>query len=212
MFRLSLSTGQWTTIPLQGSSWWTGIEWNDDGSAFYFVRHGNAERNGIVRKDVESGREELLYELTTPEAAAVDLEISPDRRWLAFRLLRDKAKGFSVIALNLMSGERRTVASQTAEPSRDGETLRLSGWSPDGRVLVEHRPSGARTPKWLIVPLDGSAAQPLSVDMPPSAFDATWSPDGASIAFVQSAGSSRLLILENPLADLPAIRIGATRR
>jgi Tol biopolymer transport system component len=142
----------------------------------------------------------------------VDLEISPDRRWLAFRLLRDKAKGFSVIALNLMSGERRTVASQTAEPSRDGETLRLSGWSPDGRVLVEHRPSGARTPKWLIVPLDGSAAQPLSVDMPPSAFDATWSPDGASIAFVQSAGSSRLLILENPLADLPAIRIGATRR
>jgi Tol biopolymer transport system component len=93
----------------------------------------------------------------------------------------------------------------------------MSGWSPDGRVVVRHPPSDAGPAKWLVVPLDGGAPQPLSVDVPASTGSANativkWSPDGSSIVFVQYRGSGRLLVLENPLADLPAARIGATRR
>jgi Tol biopolymer transport system component len=217
VFRLSLSSGQWTTIPRQGS----GIEWNDDGTAFYFVRVSSAGGSGIFRRSMEGGHEELLYALTTSGATASRLEISPDRRWLAFEQ-QTTAKSVDetqLIVVNLESGERRTVASLTAASSPDAETLRLSGWSPDGRVLVRHRASGFGPVKWLLVPLDGGAMQPLSVDVPASTGSAPsmyplvkWSPDGSSIVFVQHGTSERAFILENPLADLPAARIGATRR
>jgi Tol biopolymer transport system component len=220
---LSLSSGQWTTIP-RGDDivWWTGIEWNDDGTAFYFARIWEAERNGIFRRTVDGGRDELLY-ATTPEAAIRSLEISPDRRWLAFDQVTTPKSGVEecqIIVLDLVSGDRRTVASETPAYRADGaKRLRLSGWSPDGRVLTQYHPSEPGPAKWLLVPLNGGAAQPLSVDIPvstgnaPAAYPiAKWSPDGSSIAFVQTARSRHTLVLENPLADLPAARIGATRR
>jgi Tol biopolymer transport system component len=213
MFRLSLPSGEWTTIPRRGSSVGTAIEWNDDGTEFYFARQGNAERNGIVRKNVDNGSEELLYELTTREAFVMDLEISPDRRRLAFQTVRDSVKGSPVIVLDLGSGERRTVASLTGA-SADTDLLRSSGWSPDGRVLVQHRPSGSGSATWSLVPPEGGATQPLSIDIPASMGSprVKWSPDGSAIAFVRSASSSHVFILENPLADLAAGKIGATRR
>jgi Tol biopolymer transport system component len=85
--------------------------------------------------------------------------------------------------------------------------------------VVHHPPSEAGPSKWLLVPLDGGAAQPLSIDIAAAMGSASvayplvkWSPNGSSIVFVQHRGSGRLLVLENPLADLPAARIGATRR
>jgi Tol biopolymer transport system component len=221
VWQLSLWNGEWTAIPREGILSWTGIEWNDDGTAFYFARIWKEEGNGIFRRSVESGRDELLY-AATPEAGLRSLEISPDRRWLAFEQWVEPKSGVGetkVIVLNLVSGERRTVVSPTPWYESGGEThrLRLSGWSPDGRVVVRHPPSDAGPAKWLVVPLDGGAPQPLSVDVPASTGSANativkWSPDGSSIVFVQYRGSGRLLVLENPLADLPAARIGATRR
>jgi Tol biopolymer transport system component len=118
-----------------------------------------------------------------------------------------------------VSGERRTVASLTPKSPSDRNLLSFSGWSPDGRVLVQQRASWAEpAAKWLLVPPDGGAAQPWSIDIPASTTEpptypiVKWSPDGSSIAFVQYALSSRVFVLENPLADLPATRIGATRR
>jgi Tol biopolymer transport system component len=118
-----------------------------------------------------------------------------------------------VIVLDLGSGERRTVASLTGA-SADTDLLRLSGWSPDGRVLVQHRPSGSGSATWSLVPPEGGATQPLSIDIPASMGSprVKWSPDGSAIAFVRSASSSHVFILENPLADLAAGKIGATRR
>jgi Tol biopolymer transport system component len=222
VFRLSLSTNEWTTIPDQEESWWRGIEWNDDGTAFYFVRQGRAEGNGVFRKSVDGGREELIYPLPATETNTYGLEISPDRRWLAFQHHPTQKAGVEqtqLIAVHLESGERRIVASVTGAESPNGPGLRWSGWSPDGRLLVRHRPSGSGSSKYLLVPLDGGATQPFSVDIPASTgSDAPryplvkWSPDGSAIAFVQVASSVRAFVLENPLADLPVGKIGATRR
>jgi Tol biopolymer transport system component len=216
IFRLSLPSGEWTTIPREGSAY-AGIEWNEDGTAFYFVRTRQAERNGVFRKSVEDGREELVYPLPTTDTYTFNLEISPDRHWLAFN-----QKGINVaevVVVHLVSGERRTVASLTAKSPSDKNLLNFSGWFPDGRVLVQQRASWAEpAAKWLLVPPDGGAAQPWSIGLPASTTElpsyplVKWSPDGSSIAFVHDAGSSRLFIFENPLADLPAARIGATRR
>jgi hypothetical protein len=142
MFRLSLPSGEWTTIPRRGSSVGTAIEWNDDGTEFYFARQGNAERNGIVRKNVDNGSEELLYELTTREAFVMDLEISPDRRRLAFQTVRDSVKGSPVIVLSWI---RRTADRGVADGGIRGygftEVVRLVSRRPCSRATS---PLGSR--------------------------------------------------------------------
>ena len=223
VFRLSVSTGEWTTIASPAKSAWNNVEWNDDGTVFYFVRYGqNAEQNGIFRKSVEDGREELLYALTPSDAPPGNLEISPDRRRFAFQHGIEVKSGVwetRLIVVDVASGERRTVTSLTSTESPDSERLRFSGWSPDGRVVVQHYPARSLSANWLLVPLDGGATEPFSVDIPPAIGTppsnqalARWSPDGSAIAFVQQARSSRAFILENPLADVAAARTSATRR
>jgi Tol biopolymer transport system component len=53
VFRLLLATGEWDTIPLSSGLWRTTIEWNRDGSAFYFSRQ-TSEDGGIFER---SGRQ-----------------------------------------------------------------------------------------------------------------------------------------------------------
>jgi Tol biopolymer transport system component len=222
VFRLALSSGDWTTIASPAENGWNNIEWNDDGTAFYFVRYQNAGQNGVFRRSVEGGHEELLYALAPSALPTMGLEISPDRRWLGFQHTTEGNGGVfetQVIVVSTGSGERRIVTSLTSTGSDDAERLRFSGWSPDGRILVQHYPSRSLSADWRLVPLDGGPTESFSVPIPPATGTppanqplARWSPNGSAIAFVKTARSLRAFMLENPLAELPAARIGARRR
>src|SRR4029453_259921 len=71
LFRLTLPAGEWKTFPLQGklamasSTTGTRIEWNGDGSRYYYARRGSEGVDpAIVEHALESGGERIVYKGT----------------------------------------------------------------------------------------------------------------------------------------------------
>ncbi|MCA1560334.1 MAG: hypothetical protein LC804_08730 [Acidobacteria bacterium] len=224
MFRLTLASGEWKTYPLPVKSW-TRTEWNDDGTAFYYARHSFSESDGgIFERSIDGERERRLYALPAAGISTRLHELSPDRQWMAFvqaRLEKDGRQTSQVIALNIASGEARTLASATAESKPGAPSLALSGWSPDGRVVVQRSSGGPEPVEWLMVPLNGGAPRQVQIgipstrgapDIPGTTPVGKWSRDGSTMVFVQTGSSGGAFILENPLAKIPRGTAPAIRR
>lgn len=212
MFRLTLASGEWKTYPVPVKSW-TRTEWNQDGTAFYYSRQSFAEPDGGIFERSVDGRERRIHALPAGGISTRGQEFSPDRQWLAFLqyALGKDGQTTSVIALNVASGEARTLASLTGEQKPGAPSLALSGWSPDGAVIIQRYPGGQASTEWFLAPLDGSAPRPLRVAIPATGgtHDAPrfqpvgkWSPDGSTMVFAQPAISTGAFILENPLAEV----------
>ena len=208
VFRLTLATGEWKTFPLPVKTW-TRIEWNADGSAYYYARQGFAgDEPGIVEHDLQSDKERVISK-GIGQTAYRGLQLSPDRRSLAFRFTGPR-QGFTVV--DIQTGETRVVLDEALGTSRDtAVTLGGPTWSPDGRALLFTREEKQATDlRW--VPVGGGEVRlvPLNADLKrlvssgsgavnPSLGSVVWSPDGAHLAFVVSAASFETWLLENPL-------------
>lgn len=221
-FHLTLATGEWRTFPIPAKSW-TRIEWNDDGSAFYYARHNYAEPDGGLFERRADGTAERRIYTTPPEVGSTRAhEISPDRKWIAFQqaTLRDPGtERIDIVVVNLASGESRTVASipLKSAASNDGPFLRLAGWSPDGQVLAQRGAGTGAKPEWILVPVTGEAPRTLAFELGGGASESVqgslvrWSPDGSRIVFVKSSNAASAFVIEHPLAGVAPSGTSAQR-
>jgi Tol biopolymer transport system component len=221
VFRLWLETGEWHTTPLTGDEGGNpSIEWNRDGSAFYFKRRGQVNA-GIFERAVDGDRDRVVYRSPTPVLNIHSLELSPDRKWLAFQQftadVNAKTVTKRIIVVDVATGETRKVAEvvRSAADSTDSGESNLVGWAPSGDLLVARRGTGGTGSETLLMPLTGSA--PRSVAIPtfpprrgetPSEIVAKWSPDGKTIGLRRVGRGWETFVIENPLASMrtPTVR------
>jgi Tol biopolymer transport system component len=170
VFRLLLESGQWDTIPLRPGSYRTSIEWNRDGSAFYFAR--SMTDAGIFERAVNSDTERLVYR-SAPFTQTYQLEFSPDRKWLAFQREMPPDSG-AILAVDLATGDTRTVLER--HKSSDSSQLTLMGWTSSGDLLVRRRSNAGS--QFQVVPVSGGTPRPIEIP--------TFAPDGPTDTDVNS--------------------------
>ena len=157
---------------------------------------GDRSRAGRAREP----RPEDLYDLRVP----VDLDLSPDGRWVAFAV-KQPAPGKDGYRTSLWIAPADGTARerQLTVGSRSDTTPR---WSPDGRTLAflsdrsavlqagggGGRPGEAKAPEeggtqvWLLPFADGGEARQLT-DMPRDVEGMAWSPDGRRLVVVSGS-------------------------
>jgi Tol biopolymer transport system component len=211
VFRLRLETGEWHTTPLpeddaEGSA---SIEWNRDGSAFYFKRRGFPNA-GIFERAVNGETERPVYRSTGRVVNIRSLEISPDRKWLAFQQWSvddaiDKAMSKRILAVDVATGETRTLVEEPSGPSL--QTANLLGWAPSGDLLVERRGTGGAGSETLLMPLNGGVHRPIAIptfasrrEETPPEIVAKWSPNGQTMVLRRVGRGWETFVIENPFA------------
>jgi Tol biopolymer transport system component len=222
VFRLRLDTGEWDTIPLSLRASWTRTEWNADGSAFYFARHPWAEENaGIFEKGVNGDAERPVYRAEPGGGSIRSLQLSPDRRRLAFEENRTPGNDtliMRIVVVDVATGDTRTVLENTTDSTDLNRTIHLVGWSPSGDLWIWRPAAGTGSPETVLVPVNGGVPRPVAIQTfdptaprdPHRPLIANWSPTGRSIVVVQESRSYRTFVIENPL---PAVRAtGSSRR
>jgi Tol biopolymer transport system component len=216
VFRLRWDTGEWDTTPLPVERN-ASIEWNRDGSAFYFKRQGS-ENPGIFERAFNGDTERPVYRSETTVLNIQRLEFSPDRKWLAFQQFTpdDDAKTMTkeIVIVDVATGETRTVLEVTrnATDSNDAGVPDLMGWSPAGELLIERRGSGNAAAETLLVPVNGAAPRSITIPRfapsrrgePAPEVNAKLSPDGRSIVLGRRTSGWETLVIENPLAPVRA--------
>ena len=219
VFRLLLETGQWDTIPLtstlEGER--TRSEWNRDGSAFYFERR--FLEPGIFERAVNGDAERPIYRFSPSVTIIEPLELSPDRKWLAFQQVTppDAKTGTSltapILVVDVATGETRTVLEGVIKVGSSYPTL--MGWTPSGDLLVRQPGTGSTAPQFQLVPMNGGT--PRSIAIPTFASSgpgdsqanlvARWSPDGRTMVLVRESRVNETFIIENPLAGVRAATV-----
>jgi Tol biopolymer transport system component len=165
VFRLTLGTGDWDMTDLPVQSTWSRIEWNDDGTAFYFARHSSVEANaGIFERGFTSGVERLVYRLAE-RGNMRSLQFSPNRKWLAFLLITGAPEPNSmtgrIMIVDVATLESRTMIEHSVRSSDTNDLVNLVSWSPNGDLLV-WRPGASGAPaETLLLPVNGGAPRAI---------------------------------------------------
>jgi Tol biopolymer transport system component len=218
VFRLRLETAEWDTTPLStekpGGLGLT-IEWNRDGSAFYFKR-GLSQSGGIFERAFNGDTERPVYRSAQWVQNIGPLEFSPDRKWLAFQewTAATGAKTLTrrILVVDVVTGETRTVlgGGASSDPSAPNDVGNLVGWSPSGELVIARRGTGGAAAETLLVPVDGGAPRSIAIprfapsrpgETPPDPI-ARLSPNGRSMVLARVSRGWDTFIIENPLAAL----------
>jgi Tol biopolymer transport system component len=213
VFRLTLDTGEWDTIPLPGEQYRTAIEWNRDGSAFYFARTG-AANPGIFERAIDVDTERAVYRSTAPLLNLTRLEFSPDRKWLAFQQWTagaDNTITKRIPIVDVATVETRTVLENTRGVN-DGSAPDLVGWAPSGDLLIHRRGTGGAASESVAMPVNGGTARPITIpSFAPGPggtqpnLVAKWSPDGRMMVLGRVSRGGETFVIENPLAAVRAM-------
>ena len=211
LFRLTLATGEWNTFPLPTPPFSTRIEWNADGSRYFY---GPADFAGkgpsIVERDLQSDRERIIVYRGTPGGDSRDLRFSPDRRLLAVTWNSAGNNEQEVVVLDIETDQARPVYRTVA-----GETIPFASvmWSPEGRALLVRTRTEGQAPGLRRIPIVGGEVRriPFGAELTRLVEsgrgaeglimrDIVWSPDGGHLAFVLRVSRLELFAIENPVA------------
>jgi Tol biopolymer transport system component len=222
LFLLTLATGEWKTFPLQVKTW-TRIEWNANGSRYYYARQGFGGGDpAILEHDLQSGGERIVYKGTAPNETFRNLQFGPDRRSLAFKSSSTRQ---GLVVVDIETGQSRILLDEAIGMSF--ETAIILGtptWSPDGRAILITRTEKQVTDLRLVPVAGGEVRRiPLGAELTrlsssvsgqlrPALGTIVWSPDGALLAFGLSSARQETWLLENPLAVAGAAAGGNVRK
>ena len=213
VFRLTLDTGEWDTIPLVADQWRTSIEWNRDGSAFYFARTGFANP-GIFERAINANTERAVYRSEAPLINLTRLEFSPDRKWLAFQQWTggtDQKVTKRIPILDVATGEIRIVVDAVRAQS-DPPAPDLVGWAHTGELVIDQRGVRGATAGTVLMTLTGQVSRSIAVPtfaqngpaVTQPGLIAKWSPDGRTLVLGRVSRGGETFVIENPLATVRA--------
>jgi len=175
-----------------------GAVWAPDGSAVYYSTWVTNEGRGrIVRRDLASGNEKILYSLDRFHNP-ISLTLSPDGRFLAFVLESllegNKALGPRIMLIPTGGGDARELVRSEEHDIGRGTIA----WSPDSRhVYFARRAPDAKTDRLCRVSVSDGATEELQYETK-ELYELRLSPDGHQIAFTQfSKGHGEIWVMEN---------------
>ncbi len=220
IYRYQLDSGATERLVerVSGQNWPTQPRFSPDGNSFYYAnrKFSPTKRDEwhdfILRRDLRSGREEIVYE--SPETLQIHCpyELSPDGKHLALVTSEQfKAKEF-VVALKV----RAISDSETKELVRlaPRENITSLAWSPDGNRLVYTKEltstGNETTPQvqvWSIA-VDSGQSVELKFNLP-GICDLSLQPHGGQIAFGAGMSSGQnLWVMEGlmPTSATPSAR------
>jgi len=210
LFRLTLATGDWKTFPLEVKTW-TRIEWNANGSRYYYARQGFGGGDpAILEHDLQSGSERIVFKGTAAVQTFRTLQFGPDRRSLAFKSSTTTRQGLVVV--DIETGQSRVLLDEAVGMSLETAiSLGTPTWSSDGRAILITRTEKQVTDLRLI-PIAGGDVRRILLgaaltrlsssignSLRPALGTIAWSPDGALLAFGLSSARQETWLLENPL-------------
>ena len=154
-----------------------------DGNQIAFAWRNEKDGNSDIY--VKLANAETRLQLTANPADEVSPAWSPDGRSIAF--LRRSPEGHGVYAVSVLGGAERKIGSVFAEVSWPS----FLHWSPDGNSLLVEDKDAPQEPFGIFL-LSVETGQKQRVTSPPSGvygdFNATYSPDGKTIAFSRITG------------------------
>ena len=177
-----------------------GAVWAPDGSAVYYATWVTSVGRGrIVKRDLGTGKEEILYSLDRRHNP-IQLAASPDGRFLAFALesFLEKVMEQRIMLLPTGQGDARELA-RVELPNQ----LRIGtiAWPPDSRYVYFARGApDAETDRLFRVSVSGGAPEQLQFESKELS-ELRFSPDGRQIAFTQyfgkGEGHGEVWVMEN---------------
>ena len=171
-----------------------GFAWSPDGKRLPCEGYGvdDATRNGIYSIRVSDGGG-LTRITSNPDGGDIPGDYSPDGKRLVFvRSKNDRPTGIFVISVNGSGLRRLTPKDMILD-----ENGFAGSWSPSDEILVvAHEGAGGPKRIW-IVNADGGAPRPLPLTLTCEfgCYSPSWSPDGNSIVFARSNGSSESIYI-----------------
>jgi Tol biopolymer transport system component len=201
VFRLRLETAEWDTTPLSAERPGLSLEWNRDGSAFYFMR-GLSENGGIFERAFHGDTERPVYRPAKWVQNIQSLEFSPDRKRLAFQEWT-AAAGTDTLTKRILVVDVATGDTVLEIARSPGD---LMGWTPSGDLLVRRRSEA--DVQFQLVPVNGGAPRSIAIpsfapsrrgERPPDVI-AKWSPDGSAVVLGRRTSGWETFVIEHPLA------------
>jgi Tol biopolymer transport system component len=205
--RVDAQTGETRTLLETPPPIWMHTEVSRDGKALFYSSLLRSSQPGafgtlrLIRRDLETGEEKVLYQVQSGQAGLYGISLSPDGTRLAFMTSeRVNNEPFRVlVTMPEKGGEVKEVCRAKAVPGNQ-EPLHWWGatWSRDGRYILASRSimTEKQSDELVAFPIDGGEARVLAV-MPGDIYDPTASPDGRQIFFTNARRSLELWAMRN---------------
>jgi Tol biopolymer transport system component len=207
LFRVDVQTGEAEALLHAGTGeQLRSHELSPDGETlFYTMMFMQQQENRLIRRELESGHEEVLHRVAAPSFQTWNA-VSPDGQAVAFKRF-DEGVGDRLLVMPTAGGEPRELIRFEA----GGEvSLRDILWSPDGQHVLytqsrEVDPSEQMVELWRISAEGGA---PHKLDLAVAGMgDIRIHPDGRRIAFDAGTSSAEVWVMQN---FLPTPRVATS--
>ena len=168
------------------------VQWSSDGkSIFYLFFTG-----GIVKRDLATGEDKILYRHSRFERGA--MKLSPDGKSLLFGVQNLEEKKSRLFTIPVEGGPEKELC-----PPREAFGFRRAMWSPDGKYVYFSEKEGDGTSLWRI-PTEGGI--PQKVWQSKNRIDVFGiHPDGKQIALAIRELEMEIRVIENLVQELEKI-------
>lgn len=188
--KLDLTSGRTRTLLDAPWNVWTGAL-SHDGSTLYYSSKDEERRIHLIRRQLESGAESVLYTSpVTPGTGLFGLSLSPDGKELAFAR-NTEGDGRILTILPVAGGTPRDILKS--------QQLFAQGsfaWTPDGKYLLFSVQPPQANQRLTAISTDTGAFTPLGVTMH-SINSRMLSADGRKIVFGESKQTTDVRTLRN---------------
>jgi Tol biopolymer transport system component/predicted Ser/Thr protein kinase len=166
------------------------ISLSRDGKRLAFVNVNLKRKLHYIEIDLK--REKVISQpetLTQGSRQGIDMDISPDGKYLVYTTLEDTHEDLAIINSD-GSGEPRLL---TDDEYKD----RGPRWSPDGERIAFYSTRSGNFEIWLIN-ADGTGLRRLTEAGQDQAFKPIWSPDGKRLTFTNIRGETSIIEVDKP--------------
>ena len=197
LYRIDAKTGE-AALLLDRSNIasWAGVDWTPDGK-WVFV--AGDSRRAIIRRDLASGQEEILYR---GKSSVRSFRLSPNGQRLVF--VERAAQPGEKNVLRLLSIEEGEVRDLFSPSKTDGGFAwgsLVTAWTPDGRhiLFVTQKNNGTRTPNYQLwtVPVNGRQASKAEFTIRGGPRELNIHPAGKRIVFSTLVSKTEYWVMEN---------------